>query len=88
MEEVICGYCPCKLLSLTIDNGTMTGRGYLLVLSLQFFSFTMNYDWKMIFVGTVPANSDSGAKKWGGGVHAPSRKDKALQYITIQRGTG
>ena len=37
MEEVICGYCPCKFLSLTIDNGTMTGRGYLWVLSLQIF---------------------------------------------------
>ena len=33
MEEVICGYCPCKFLSLT-----------------------MNYDWKRLFVGTVPAN--------------------------------
>ena len=32
LEEVICGYCPCKFLSLT-----------------------MNYDWKRLFVGTVPA---------------------------------
>ena len=33
MEEVMCWYCPCKFLSLT-----------------------MNYDWKRLFVGTVPAN--------------------------------
>ena len=37
MEEVICGYCPCIFFSLTIDNGTRTGRGYSWVLSLQIF---------------------------------------------------
>ena len=52
-----------------IDHGTMTGRGYLLVLSLQIFVInhgtmsgrgylwilSMNYDWKSLFVGTLPA---------------------------------
>ena len=32
--EVMCWYCPYKLLSLAIINGTITGRGYLWVLTM------------------------------------------------------
>ena len=35
MEEVLCWYCPYKLLSLNIINGTITGRGYLWVLTME-----------------------------------------------------
>ena len=33
MEEVMCWHCPCKFLSLAINNGTV--RGYLWVLYLN-----------------------------------------------------
>ena len=39
-----------------IDLGTMTGRGYLWILSLQIFIIDHDYDWKRLFVGTLPAN--------------------------------
>ena len=55
LEEVICEYCPCKFLSLAINNGTV--RGYFFgYCPCEYLSLTMNYDWKRFFVDTVPAN--------------------------------